>query len=80
MWDAFKDANGESIPFSFLPFVFSAYFVTVDLIYSSKIKIFGILFGPVFLPMLFVIPGLLTGFLLWKNNKIIFSQSGFYKN
>jgi hypothetical protein len=29
---------------------------------SGKIKLFGILFGPVFMPMLFVIPGLLIGF------------------
>jgi hypothetical protein len=63
MWDAVKDANGkeEITPLLFLPFVFSAYFVTVGLIFSTKIKIFGILLGPIFLPMLFVIPGVLIG-------------------
>ena len=68
MWDAVKDANGkeEISPFLFLPFVFSAYFVTVGLIYSTKIKLFGILLGPVFLPMLFVIPGVLIGLALKK--------------
>lgn len=66
MWDAIKDAKGNNPPFSFLPFVFAAYFVTIGLIYSSKIKIFGILLGPVFLPILFTIPGLLTGFLILK--------------
>jgi len=68
MWDAVKDANGkeEISPFLFLPFVFSAYIVTVGLIYSTKIKLFGILLGPVFLPMLFVIPGVLIGFFIKK--------------
>jgi hypothetical protein len=68
MWDAIKDANGkeEISPFLFLPFVFVAYFVTVGLIYSTKVKLFGILLGPVFLPMLFVFPGVLIGLALKK--------------
>ncbi|MEK4029904.1 MULTISPECIES: hypothetical protein [Bacillaceae] len=61
MWDAFKDAGGGKEPYSFLPFVFSAYFVTVGLIFSTKLKVFGILIGPIWLPMMGVIPGLLTG-------------------
>lgn len=64
MWDAFKDAGGGKRPFSYMPFVFAAYFVTVGLIFSSKIKIFGVLLGPVWLPMLFCVPGLAMGFLL----------------
>src|SRR3954470_12549150 len=28
MWDAYKDAKGETPPFSYLPFVFGAYFIT----------------------------------------------------
>jgi hypothetical protein len=48
IWDAYKDAGGGIDSFSFLPFVFSAYFVTVGLIYSSNLKVFGVLFGPVF--------------------------------
>ncbi len=63
-WDAFKGAGGGKSPYSFLPFVFCAYFVTVGLMYSKSFRIFGILFGPVFLPMLFVIPGVLTGLLI----------------
>jgi len=68
MWDAVKDANGdeEKSPFLFLPFVFAAYFVTVGLIYSTKVKLFGILLGPIFLPMLFVIPGVLIGLVIKK--------------
>lgn len=66
MWDAFKDAGGGKEKYSFLPFVFSAYFVTVGCIYSSNLRLFGILFGPVWLPMLFVIPGLAVGFIIKK--------------
>jgi len=64
MWDAFKDAGGGKGRNSFLPFVFSAYFVTVGLIFSTVFRPFGILFGPIWLPMLSVIPGLIVGFLL----------------
>jgi len=64
MWDAFKDAGGGKEPYSFLPFVFSAYFVTVGLMYSSKVSVFGVLLGPIWLPMLSVIPGLAVGFIL----------------
>lgn len=64
IWDAYKDARGGKDSFSFLPFVFSAYFVTVGSIYSSNLKVFGVLFGPVFLPMLFLIPGIIIGLLI----------------
>lgn len=66
LWDAYRDANDPPEPYIFLPFVFSAYFVTVGLMYSTRLTIFGILFGPVFLPMLFVLPGLAVGFLIRK--------------
>jgi hypothetical protein len=29
MWDAVKDAGGEKDPYSFLPYVFTTFFVTV---------------------------------------------------
>ncbi|WP_121614259.1 hypothetical protein [Mesobacillus foraminis] len=64
MWDAFKDAGGGKDRFSFLPFVFAAYVVTVGCIYSSKFQLFGLLLGPVWLPMLCVIPGLALGIIL----------------
>lgn len=66
MWDAHRGAtqNQNSSKYIFLPYVFSAYFVTIGLMLSPKLTIFGINLGPVFLPMLFVIPGLLTGFLI----------------
>ncbi|KAB2337723.1 hypothetical protein F7731_06630 [Cytobacillus depressus] len=64
MWDSYRTAMDEKEELSFLPFVFSAYFITVGLMYSTKVTIFGILIGPVFFPMLFLIPGLFVGFLL----------------
>ncbi|MDF0727863.1 hypothetical protein PY093_14390 [Cytobacillus sp. S13-E01] len=64
IWDAHRTATPESSRFIFLPYVFSAYFVTVGLMYSSHIMIFGKILGPVWLPMLFVIPGVLVGFII----------------
>lgn len=64
MWDAYKDAGGGKKPYSFLPFVFCAYTVTVGTIYSAKARLFGILIGPVWFPILCVIPGVLIGFAL----------------
>ena len=61
MWDAYKDAEGETPPYSYLPFVFGAYFVTIGLMYSSSLKLGQILLGPVWLPILFLIPGLMVG-------------------
>lgn len=64
MWDAYRSAMSNTEEFSYLPFVFGAYFVTVGLMYSTKLTIFGVLIGPVFLPMLFLIPGLIIGFFI----------------
>jgi hypothetical protein len=61
MWDAYKDAEGETPPYSYLPFVFGAYFVTIGLIYSPSFKLGQTLVGPVWLPILSLIPGLLVG-------------------
>lgn len=66
IWDAWKDAGGGKGRYSFLPFVFSAYSVTTGLILSQKLTLFGVLFGPVWLPMLFVIPGTAIGLLIGK--------------
>ncbi|MBM7553358.1 hypothetical protein [Thalassobacillus pellis] len=66
IWDAWKDAGGGKSRYDFLPFVFAAYFVTIGLIYSSSLTLFNILLGPLWLPMLFVIPGIASGFLIQK--------------
>lgn len=64
MWDAYRNAMPANEKFSFLPFVFSAYFVTIGLMVSPKVTILDCHPGPIFLPILFLIPGLLIGFLL----------------
>jgi len=64
MWDAYRQTLDEKIDWSYLPFVFGAYFITVGLMLSPKIKIFSVSLGPVFLPMLSLLPGLLVGFIL----------------
>ena len=66
IWDAVKDAGGGKDPFSFLPYVFVAFFLTVGLIFSSNLMIFGVLLGPVWLPMLFVFPGVIIGGIIRK--------------
>lgn len=64
MWDAYKDAGGSKDRFSFLPFVFAAYVVTVGCIYSNQFRMFGVLLGPVWLPILCVLPGLALGMII----------------
>ncbi|WP_110113223.1 hypothetical protein [Bacillus sp. CGMCC 1.16541] len=66
LWDAFKDAEPNVPRYSFLPFVSCAYIVTVGLMYSTKVVIGSVFFGPVWFPILSVVPGLLIGFLLQK--------------
>jgi hypothetical protein len=66
MWDAVKDAGGGKDDYSYLPYVFAAFFVTVGLIFSSNLTIFGMLFGPVWLPILFVFPGIMFGIICRK--------------
>lgn len=67
IWDAYKDAGGgNDKPFAFLPLVFSAYFVTIGLILSPDFRIFGHVFGPMWLPIIFVPVGLGIGaFVRW---------------
>ncbi|MBP1990021.1 hypothetical protein [Paenibacillus eucommiae] len=65
IWDAYREVSSELNPYSYLPFVTSAFVATVGLIYSSW-RICGILWGPVWLPMLFCFIGLGIGFILKK--------------
>lgn len=62
MYDAYKHADGHQPELSFLPFASCAYFVTVGLMLSPKVRLFGVLPGPIWLPMLSLIPGLSAGF------------------
>lgn len=64
MWDAYRDADGDKKPYAFLPFVFSAYFVTVGAVLSPTLRIFGVLIGPIWLPILSVPFGVGVGLLI----------------
>jgi hypothetical protein len=66
IWDAFKDAGGGSSPYAFFPFVLSAFFGTVGLIYSSTFKISGSLLGPVWCGILFAVIGITVGVVVEK--------------
>lgn len=66
IWDSVKDAGGGKDPYSFLPYVFTALFVTIGLVFSSNLMIFGVLWGPIWLPMLFVLPGIIVGLIVRK--------------
>lgn len=61
MWDAYRDAGGGKEPFLFIPFVVSAYFGTIGLIYSPTFSIRGMLFGPLWLPIIFLLIGFSVG-------------------
>ena len=64
IYDAYRDAGGDKVSLSFLPFVVSAYTGTIGVIYSAKFTIFGVLLGPVFLPILFFVLGVTIGYIL----------------
>jgi len=63
IWDAYKDAGGGESPYATMPFVFCAFFGTVGVIYSST-QVFGKLWGPVWLGMIFAGIGIVVGLLL----------------
>ncbi|MGY0694609.1 hypothetical protein ACW2QC_17820 [Virgibacillus sp. FSP13] len=77
IWDAYKDVGGGKKPYSFMPFVFSAYFVTVGLILSPTVTLFGVLIGPMWLPILFLPIGIIIGFIIrWILLKVNAGESG----
>lgn len=61
MWDSYNDAGGGVAPFYYLPFVFSAFLGTVGIIYSDVLNIREFYFGPIFLPLLFLLLGGVLG-------------------
>lgn len=64
MWDAYKVTRKNPKKYDYLPFAFVAYFVTIGLMYSPIVTVKSIFIGPIFLPMIFLIPGLFIGFII----------------
>ncbi|GGA71146.1 hypothetical protein [Ornithinibacillus halotolerans] len=66
IWDAYRDAGGGEEPYSFLPFVFSAFVGTVGVVYSPTFNINGVYFGTIFLPIIFLFLGFFIGKIIQK--------------
>ncbi|BAH46198.1 MULTISPECIES: hypothetical protein [Brevibacillus] len=65
IYDAYRDTFSADIPpYSVFPFAFAAFFATIGVIYSPIFWIFGVLLGPVWLPMLCCFLGILVGSIL----------------
>ncbi|MGE8206675.1 hypothetical protein ACQKP0_19380 [Heyndrickxia sp. NPDC080065] len=64
MWDAYRMAQDKPKKYDYIPFAFGAYFVTIGLMYSPLVRVKSIFFGPIFLPMIFLIPGLFIGYII----------------
>lgn len=54
--DAYRNADGEVNGYSYIPFVFGVFFITIGLIYSTLFKVSGVLMGPVFFTYAFFSP------------------------
>lgn len=74
IWDGYRDAGGGEKPFSYLPFVFSAYFGTIGVIYSRTLRIMGVLMGPIWLPILFLFLGAGIGVAIRSIILLVFAE------
>lgn len=61
IWDAYKDAGGNSVSFAFLPFVFAAYLGTIGVTYSASFSFMGNMLGPIWLPIILMLVGIGLG-------------------
>lgn len=61
VWDAYRDAKGETKQYAFFPFVFPAYVMTIGVMYSDHWTFFGYYAGPILLPVILAVPGILIG-------------------
>lgn len=73
IWDAYRNAAEEVTSLSFLPFILSAYFGTIGVIYSPTLKIFEFLLGPIWLSIVFIFLGCFLGISLKVFIKRIFN-------
>jgi len=64
LWDSYRLVSENIEKYSFFPYVFGAYFLTVGTMIATGVKFGDISLGPVFFPMISLIPGILTGYLI----------------
>jgi hypothetical protein len=64
IWDAYRDAGGGEASYSFLPYVFSAFIGTIGVVYSPTFNVNGNYFGPIWLPIIFLILGYIIGMII----------------
>lgn len=77
IWDAYKDAGGGQKPFAYLPFVFSAYIVTVGVVFSPILRISGYLIGPVWMSIISIPIGIIIGLLIrWGLIRLFKRENG----
>lgn len=63
IWDAYQDAGGGKQPYSFLPFVCSAYIGTIGVACSPSFTIMGVILGPIWLGIIGLVVGVGIGWL-----------------
>lgn len=64
IFDAYKNSSKTEVPFSYLPFVFSAYLGTVGVVFSQSFMLNGVLLGPVWFPIICLILGICIGYII----------------
>lgn len=61
IWDACRDAGGGKTAYAYLPSVFSAYFGTLGVVYSTVVVVFETLLGPILLGLIGLAGGAVLG-------------------
>jgi hypothetical protein len=64
IYDAYRDGADNNTRLFYIPFTLSAYFGTVGVVYSQSFKIIGMFLGPIFCTFLFMIFGLVSGYII----------------
>lgn len=64
LWEVYKKEITK--PYAYIPFVTAVYTMTTGMFLSGKDRIFGLLLGPVWLPLLCLVPGVSIGYFLQR--------------
>ena len=64
LWDVYKKSGAK--PYAYVPFVSAVYAMTTGMFLSEKARIFGRLWGPIWFPLLCLLPGVSIGYILQR--------------